>query len=59
MTLFSNIRRAYENICVCIETDNRADEARLQEIRGRLNAVTEGFSAESRRQDKVGLGEDE
>lgn len=59
ITLFDNIRQAYNNICERIEADNRADEAHWREIRGRLNEVTSGFGAESRRQDQVALGEDE
>jgi hypothetical protein len=57
ITLFSNIRAAYNNICERIEADNRADEARLQALRGSLNAVGEGFSAESDTESPASVGE--
>ena len=57
ITLFSNIRAAYDNICARIEADNRADEARWQSLRGSLNEVTSGFGEESSGQDQVDLGE--
>lgn len=47
ITLFQNIRVAYENLCERIERDNRADEFRLRIIRGELDAITEGFGAEA------------
>jgi hypothetical protein len=56
ITLFENIRWAYNNICERIEADNRADEQRLQILRGSLNAVTEGFSAESDTEDETLVG---
>jgi len=59
MTLFENIREAYNNICERIEADNRADEQRWQAIRGSLNEVSTGFSAESHRQNQAGLGDGE
>ena len=48
ITLFENIREAYNNICERIEADNRADEQRWQDLKDKMNAVTEGFSAEGR-----------
>lgn len=59
ITLFENIRWAYNNICERIEADNRADERRLQALRGSLNAIGSGFSAESRHQDQGVVGEGE
>ena len=59
ITLFQNIRDAYNNICERIEADNRADEVRWQALRGSLNEVTSGFGEESSGQDQVALGEGE
>lgn len=59
ITLFEKIRAAYNNICERIEADNRADEQRLQALRGSLNAITEGFSAESHPENSDVAGEDE
>lgn len=57
ITLFQNIRDAYNNICERIEADNRADEQRLRGLRGSLNAVTEGASAESDTESPAVVGE--
>jgi hypothetical protein len=56
MPLFENIRAAYNNICERIEADNRADEARLQALRGSLNAVDTSFGAESDTEDETVVG---
>lgn len=53
ITLFQNIRANYENLCNRVEQENRNDELRLRLIKGEIDAVTEGFNAESRRQDKT------
>lgn len=58
ITLFQNIRAAYENLCERVELDNRADELRLQALKGRLNAVTEGFGEESLGENQTLVGED-
>jgi hypothetical protein len=47
ITLFQNIRAAYDNLCQRVEHQNRADELRLQALKGEMHAVTEGFGAES------------
>ena len=47
ITIFQNIRMAYENLCKRIELENRADELRLHALKGQMNAVTSGFVAES------------
>ena len=47
ITIFQNIRMAYENLCERIELENRADELRLHALKGQMNAVTSGFVAES------------
>ena len=59
ITLFENIREAYNNICERIEADNRADEARWQALRGSLNEINSGFGAEGPSQGQIALGEDE
>jgi hypothetical protein len=51
ITLFQNIRASYENLCSRVEHENRADELRLKLIKGEIDAITEGFGAEGRRQD--------
>lgn len=56
ITLFQNIRVAYENLCERIERDNRADEFRLRIIRGELDAVTEGFDTQSQGEDQTVVG---
>lgn len=43
ITLFQNIRAAYEDLCNRVEQENRADELRLRLIKGEIDAVTEGF----------------
>lgn len=48
ITLFQNIRDAYNNICERIEADNRADEQRWQTLRGSLNEIDQGFDPQSR-----------
>ena len=45
-TLYENIKAHYEALCARVEQDNRADEMRLQALRGSLNATTEGAGAE-------------
>lgn len=59
ITLFENIRAAYNNICERIEADNRADEARWKALRGSLNEINSGFGSESHHQNKIGVGEGE
>lgn len=39
ITLFQNIRAAYNSTCERIEAENRADERRYQTIRGSLNEI--------------------
>ena len=56
ITLFQNIRAAYENLCERVELENRADELRLQALRGNINAITEGFSQESRAESAAFVG---
>lgn len=59
MTLFNNIRKAYVGLCERIEAENRADEARLQAIRGILNEVDQSFGGEGRSETEASLGEGE
>ena len=58
ITLFQNIRAAYENLCERVELENRADELRLQALRGKINAVTSGFVEESQDEAAHLVGED-
>lgn len=44
ITLFMNIRAAYENVCNRVEQENRNDEMRLRLLKGEMNAVTAGFA---------------
>lgn len=48
ITIFQNIRAAYENLCERVELENRADELRLQALKGQMNAITEGFGEKGR-----------
>jgi hypothetical protein len=57
ISLFQNIRAAYNNICERIEADNRADERRLQALRGSLNEVGEGADAKVDTESPSVLGE--
>jgi hypothetical protein len=59
ITIFANIRAAYENLCERVELENRADELRLQALKGQMNAIVEGFGAQSgtENQDLVAKGE--
>jgi len=50
ITLFQNIRASYENLCSRVERENREDERRLRLIKGEIDAVTEGFGEQGRRQ---------
>ena len=50
--LFQNIRVAYSNLCERVEQQNRNDELRLRAIGKNLDAITEGFSAESHPEDQ-------
>jgi hypothetical protein len=53
ITLFQNIRVAYENLCNRVEQENRADERRLMLIKGEIDAVTEGFVAQGVRENSA------
>lgn len=53
ITLFHNIRAAYDQLCERVEADNRADEARLRALRGPLHAVTESADAQTVRQNST------
>lgn len=48
ITLFMNIRAAYENVCNRVEQENRNDEMRLRLLKGEIDAVTKGFDGEAR-----------
>ena len=56
ITLFQNIRASYENLCSRVEQENRADELRLKLIKGEIDAVTQGFGEQNRRQNQDRLG---
>jgi hypothetical protein len=43
ITLFLNIRIAYENLCNRVEQEHRLEEARIAALRERLNAPVDGF----------------
>lgn len=51
ITLFLNIRAAFENLCERAEVENRTDEVRLRALRGPLHAATESISAQSLAED--------
>lgn len=57
ITLFQNIRAAYSNICERVETDNRADELRLQALKGQMDAITSGFGEQGADQVEALVGE--
>lgn len=43
ITLFLNIRAAYEGLCNRVEQEHRLEEARIVALRGQLHAVDKGF----------------
>jgi hypothetical protein len=43
MTLFLNIRAAYEDVCDRVEQEHQNEVAKLALLRGRINATTDGF----------------
>jgi len=51
ITLFHNIRAAYDQLCERVEAENRTDEVRLRALRGTLHAATE--SADTQGVDKT------
>jgi hypothetical protein len=57
ITLFQNIRAAYSNICERVETDNRADELRLQALKGQMDAITSGFVEQGAAENQALVGE--
>jgi hypothetical protein len=59
ITIFQNIRAAYSNICERVETDNRADEQRLQSLKGQMDAITSGFDPQAAAQVETRVGESE
>lgn len=56
INLFLKIKEAYNDACERVEADNRDDEARLRDLKGKLNEIISGFGAESRDQNQVGVG---
>lgn len=47
ITLFRNIAAYYNNVCERIEAENREDEHRLRQLRGKIDAISKGFARES------------
>jgi hypothetical protein len=43
ITLFLNIRQAYENLCTRVEQEHRLEEARIAALRKQLDAPVTGF----------------
>ena len=43
ITLFLNIRQAYESLCNRVEQEHRLEEARIVALKGQLHAVDKGF----------------
>lgn len=52
ISLFQNIKTAYDKICERVEADNRAAELRLATLRGTLDEVTAGFDKERHFKDR-------
>lgn len=44
ITLFHNIASYYNNVCERIEAENRNDELRLQQLRGKIDAVSKSIA---------------
>lgn len=43
ITLFLNIRSAYENVCTRVEQEQANELLKIEKLRGELDAVTAGF----------------
>lgn len=56
ITLFLNIRAAYDQLCERVEADNRADERKLRILRGEINAIDQGMGAQGVAQDQTVVG---
>lgn len=57
ITLFHNIRAAYDQLCERVELENRADEDRLRALKGQIHAVTEGMGEEAQTQISTVVGD--
>ena len=55
ITLFQNIRVAYDNLCERVEQENRNDELRLRLLRDETNAATESVHAQVSLENKAFL----
>lgn len=53
ITLFLNIRAAYDQHCERIEKENEQDELRLRVPKGQMHAVTEGVGTKDRAEDQT------
>lgn len=58
ITLFQNIRAAYDQLCERVELENEQDELRLRVLKGEIHAVTEGMGAQARAEDQALVGEE-
>lgn len=58
ITLFLNIRAAYDQLCERVESDNRADEHKLRILRGDLNAVDAGLDTQGNSKNSNVMGKD-
>lgn len=57
ITLFLNIRAAYDQLCERVESDNRAEEHKLRILRGEINAVDQGIDPQAVAQSSKMVGE--
>lgn len=48
ITLFHNISAYYNNVCERIEAENRTDELRLRQLKGKMDAVGKSIRPEGR-----------
>jgi hypothetical protein len=48
ITLFHNISTYYNNVCERIEAENRTDELRLRQLRGKMDAVAKSIGPKGR-----------
>lgn len=48
ITLFRNIATYYNNVCERIEAENREDEHRLRQLRGKIDAISAGIGPKGR-----------
>jgi hypothetical protein len=53
LTLFHNIRAAYDQLCLRVELENEMDALRMRALKRKSHAVTEGIGTKDRAEDQT------